>query len=352
MAWAMGPDSHLLRPPARSLRPVRRSRRASSTAARPPKAADHALAPWCGCRGRCLDGGGGHPGRASRAREAVDGDRFWRDYCDAGPAVTAVVAVALKFIGKLDDGRPPASCLSENIDSAREGVPVLSGGNTGDLAATAACYARARRGGRRRRDPRAVAATNVDRHQRRRSKLIDSRAPAISPRSLSPWWRGGRTSCRARRCCSASPRGGVSPRPAVRVPGPFPGVGLRRDRRVPPQAAAVEPELRAAPPAPPVRRAHHSTEFAPARRPAQRPAAGRTDFASTQAEKVTQSGADLASNLVKGTARTPPGRRPGGIDRGGRRRRFISPRPVGIGGRAVRGALETGRAVTSGAAAR
>jgi squalene cyclase len=66
----------------------------------------------------------------------------WRDCCDAGPAVTAVVAVVLQFIGRLEKETALGIAAYLRRTAMADGsYPSYPRGDTGDLAATAECYA-------------------------------------------------------------------------------------------------------------------------------------------------------------------------------------------------------------------
>ena len=274
-----------------------------------------------------------------------DAAGYWRDYCDAGPAATAVVTVALKFIGKLD-AKTAAGVATylKRIDVGNGGFPSYPNGDSADLAATAACYAGL------------IAAGVPDDHQR----VVDAKAYIErdgGEAKLLELARAGNLAALALamvgRLKAKLPRTpllfGVAPGAEYLLAQRF---GYLIPFRVlvsdviasfldnGNSPAARPPRLPSLP--------HSAQDLAGQLRDRLQVAA---DQMSRTADIVSRSGADLASNFVKGTTRSFLGIAQGGFTAAAGVADSLRVGPAGIFDGALRGALQTGQAAATSAVA-
>jgi squalene cyclase len=274
-----------------------------------------------------------------------DAEGYWRDYCDAGPAATAVVTVALKFIGKLDPqtARGVATYL-KRIDVGEGAFPSYPNGDCGDLAATAACYAGLIAAGVPEDHQRVVDAKAYIQRNGGEDKLIElARAGDLAALTLAMVGKLKAKLPRTPLLFSVAP--GSEYLLAQRFGYLIPFRALVSDviasclenGNTP---AARPPTLPGVP--------HDAQELAGKLHDRLRAAA---DQVSRTADTVTRSGADLASGFVKGAARSFLGIAQGGLTAAAGVADSLRVGPAGLLDGALRGALQTGQAATTAALA-
>ena len=274
----------------------------------------------------------------------------WRDYCDAGPAATAVVTVALKFIGHLDLNT--ARGVAKYLRSARRadgGFPSYPGGDKSDLAATGACYAGLIAAGVPENDPDARAAkTFIDAHGGEAQLIELARAGDLAALALAMMGKLSRDLPTAPLLFGLTPGSEylLAHRFGYLVPfralvSDVIGAYLRRAPGRPTSQASLRPLRRTTSPTTASQVASQFTTRLNA----------VSDYATGAVTKLTRSGADLTASMLTGTTRTMQGIAQAGLSTAADIADAVRLGPGHLLATTLQGALDTGRTVVKGAVA-
>jgi Squalene-hopene cyclase C-terminal domain/ER-bound oxygenase mpaB/B'/Rubber oxygenase, catalytic domain len=277
----------------------------------------------------------------------------WRDGCDAGPAVTAMVAVALKFIGRLDDQqarringylkRSKFQVRGRDAKEGPHGFPPYPGGVYADLGATAACYAGLIATGSNEAEPRVVdAKAYLDANGGEQALIGMARAGDLGALALAM----------VAKLSTPLPRTpllfGMAPGSEYLLEQRFgyilPFRCLVSDVLAAYLAEPGSPELRHLPRLTGIPRSAREISDLVIRR-----FDTAADNAATTAASLTRSGAGVAAGFMKNTARAFVGIAQGGLTAAAGVADSFRLGPLRAFEGAARGVLETGQAVVEGA---